>query len=109
MTTPSAAAGAYASLQRLSNPSANLGGSVAGATGGASGGQSFGDLLKSATSNILEAGRKADTQTHAMASGKGNVVDVVTAVAETEVAVETMVAVRDRIISAYEEIMRMPI
>ena len=44
-----------------------------------------------------------------MASGKGNVVDVVTAVAETEVAVETMVAVRDRIISAYEEIMRMPI
>ena len=44
-----------------------------------------------------------------MASGKANVVDVVTAVAETEVAVETMVAVRDRIISAYEEIMRMPI
>ena len=44
-----------------------------------------------------------------MASGNGNVVDVVTAVAETEVAVETMVAVRDRMISAYEEIMRMPI
>jgi flagellar hook-basal body complex protein FliE len=105
MTTPSAAAGAYASLQRLASQSANLGGSV----GGASGGPSFGELLKSATSNILEAGRKADTQTHAMASGKGNVVDVVTAVAETEVAVEAMVAVRDRMISAYEEIMRMPI
>ena len=44
-----------------------------------------------------------------MASGKANVIDVVTAVAETEVAVETMVAVRDRVISAYEEIMRMPI
>jgi flagellar hook-basal body complex protein FliE len=44
-----------------------------------------------------------------MASGKTNVIDVVTAVAETEVAVETMVAVRDRVISAYEEIMRMPI
>jgi len=107
MTTPSAAAGAYASLQRLSNPAANVGGSVAGGSGG--GGPSFGELLKSATSNILEAGRKADTQTHAMASGKGNVVDVVTAVAETEVAVEAMVAVRDRMISAYEEIMRMPI
>jgi flagellar hook-basal body complex protein FliE len=106
MTTPSAAAGAYASLQRLANPSTSVGGSVGGASGG---GQSFGDLLKSATSNILEAGRKADTQAHAMASGKGNVVDVVTAVAETEVAVEAMVAVRDRVISAYEEIMRMPI
>jgi flagellar hook-basal body complex protein FliE len=34
---------------------------------------------------------------------------VVTAVAETEVAVEAMVAVRDRVINAYEEIMRMPI
>ena len=30
-------------------------------------------------------------------------------IAETEVALETMVAVRDRVISAYEEIMRMPI
>ena len=34
---------------------------------------------------------------------------VVTAVAETEVALETMVSIRDRVISAYEEIMRMPI
>ena len=36
-------------------------------------------------------------------------VDVVTAVAESETAMETLVAVRDRVISAYEEIMRMPI
>ena len=44
-----------------------------------------------------------------MLQGKANVVDVVTAVAETEVALETMVSVRDRVIAAYEEIMRMPI
>jgi flagellar hook-basal body complex protein FliE len=44
-----------------------------------------------------------------MVGGKANVVDVVTAVAETEVAVETLVSVRDRVISAYEDIMRMPI
>ena len=105
MTSPSAAAGAYASLARLANPSANLGRAV----GEANGGPSFGELLRNAGTSVLDAGRKADTQAHAMASGKGNVVDVVTAVAETEVAVETMVAVRDRIISAYEEIMRMPI
>ncbi len=36
MTTPSAAAGAYASLQRLSNPSASLGRAVGEATGGPS-------------------------------------------------------------------------
>ena len=45
----------------------------------------------------------------AMAAGKANIVDVVTAVAETEVAVDALVAVRDRVIQAYEEIMKMPI
>jgi flagellar hook-basal body complex protein FliE len=44
-----------------------------------------------------------------MAAGKANVVDVVTAVAETEVAVGALVAVRDKVIQSYEEIMRMPI
>ena len=43
------------------------------------------------------------------ATGKANVIDVVTAVAETQVAVETLVSVRDRMIQAYEEIMKMPI
>ncbi len=44
-----------------------------------------------------------------MASGKANIVDVVTAVADTEVAVETLVSVRDKVIAAYEDIMKMPI
>ena len=44
-----------------------------------------------------------------VAGGKANVVDVVTAVAESETALQTLVAVRDRVISAYEEIMRMQI
>ena len=48
-------------------------------------------------------------QTRAVADGKSNMVDVVTAVAQTEVAVDAMVAVRDKVIAAYEEIMRMPI
>ena len=56
-----------------------------------------------------EAGRKADAQTQAVAAGKANIVDVVTAVSETEVAVEALVSVRDKVIQAYEEIMRMPI
>ena len=67
MTTPSAAAGAYASLQRLANPSANLG----RALGESSGGPSFGELLRSAATNLMDAGRRTDAQTHAMATGKG--------------------------------------
>jgi flagellar hook-basal body complex protein FliE len=103
MTTPSIAAGAYAKLARLADPSAALGkGAQQGAT-------SFGDMLKGAIGSVLEAGRKSDAQTQALASGKSNIVDVVTAVSETEVAVEAMVSVRDKVIAAYEEIMRMPI
>ena len=105
MTTPAAAAGAYSSLARITDPSANLGRAV----GEANGGPSFGELLKNAVGGVIEAGRRSDTQTHAMATGRANIVDVVTAVAETEVAVESLVAVRDRMITAYEEIMRMPI
>jgi len=105
MTTPSVAAGAYASLARLADPSAALG---KGADEGA-GASGFGAMLKEAIGSVLEAGRKSDAQGQAMAAGKSNIIDVVTAVSETEVAVEALVSVRDKVISAYEEIMRMPI
>ena len=62
-----------------------------------------------AVAALIEAGRKSDAQTQAVAGGKANIVDVVTAVSETEVAVEALVSVRDKMIQAYEEIMRMPI
>jgi flagellar hook-basal body complex protein FliE len=106
MTTPSAAANAYASLARLADPSAG----VAKALGdGANNGPSFGALLHDVLGAAAHAGQKADAQTQLVASGKADIVDVVTAVSESEVAVQALVSVRDRVISAYEEIMRMPI
>jgi flagellar hook-basal body complex protein FliE len=41
--------------------------------------------------------------------GGTDLLDVVTAVAESETAVQTMVSVRDRVIAAYEDVMRMAI
>ena len=105
MTSPSIAANAYASLARLADPSAAL----AKAGGEAAGEPNFGALLKDAMGAVVEAGRKSDAQTKAMAVGKANIVDVVTAVSQTEVAVDALVSVRDRVIAAYEEIMKMPI
>jgi flagellar hook-basal body complex protein FliE len=104
MTTPSAAANAYASLARIADASGGLGKAV-----GETQGPSFGALLKDAIGSVLEAGKASDAQQRAMVAGKANIVDVVTAVSETEVAVEALVSVRDRMIQAYEEIMRMPI
>ena len=101
---PTAAANAYATLAKLADP-----GAAAAPGGGDAVGPSFGAFLKDAMSSLVEAGRKSDAQSQAMVAGKANVVDVVTAVSETEVAMQTLVSVRDRVISAYEEILRMPI
>ena len=106
MATPLAAAGAYANVAKLTaNPSA----AMAGLGGGAKSETSFTSVLKEALASVNETGHKSDTQSRAMVNGKSNMVDVVTAVAETEVAIDAVVAVRDKVIAAYEEIMRMPI
>lgn len=102
MASPAVAANAYASAARILDN-----GSAPKTTD--STGPSFGDMLKEAVGGVLDAGRKSDSQTVAMASGKANVMDVVTAVAETDVAVSTLVSVRDKVIAAYEDIMKMAI
>jgi flagellar hook-basal body complex protein FliE len=102
MASPSIAANAYASAARILE---NGGGLKSSNTGDAS----FSALLKEAIGGVVDSGRKADAQTVAMASGKANVMDVVTAVAETDVAVSTLVSVRDKVIAAYEDILKMPI
>ena len=66
-------------------------------------------MVEDGVMGVLDKGQTAENRATDMVQGKADVVDVVTAVAETEVALETMVSVRDRVISAYEEIMRMPI
>ena len=75
----------------------------------ATGDTSFASVLKEAIGSVADMGRKSDAQTRAAANGKANIVDVVTAVSETEVAIDAVVAVRDRVIAAYEDIMKMPI
>ncbi|GJD48849.1 Flagellar hook-basal body complex protein FliE [Methylobacterium crusticola] len=101
MPTNAFAAGAYAAIQNIGR------GAPARPAGKAESG--FGQLLTSALDGVAEAGKRSDAQAMAVAAGKANVVDVVTAVAESETALQTLVAVRDRVISAYEDIMRMQI
>ncbi|HEY8383086.1 MAG TPA: flagellar hook-basal body complex protein FliE [Microvirga sp.] len=102
MTTNAFAAGAYSAIQ-------SLGGAAAARKPAGIGGGDFSALLRGAFEHVAETGKAADTQAMAVATGKADVVDVVTAVAESEAAIETLVAVRDRVIAAYEDIMRMPI
>lgn len=69
----------------------------------------FGEMVKSAVSDTaaaLQAGEGAAAQ---VAAGEANLVDVVTAISAAEASLETALAVRNRVIEAYQEIMRMPI
>lgn len=85
----------------------------AGAPGLAGGspvqGPSFSDVLNQAIGGVVSTGKKADNAIANAAIGKGDLVDVVTAISAAEMSLETVVAVRDQAISAYQEIMRMPI
>jgi len=69
----------------------------------------FSAVLQDSLSGAVSAGAKADTTIISQIAGKGDVVDVVSAVAEAEIAMKTLVSVRDRMISAYQDIMKMPI
>ncbi|MCJ2018389.1 MULTISPECIES: flagellar hook-basal body complex protein FliE [unclassified Methylobacterium] len=104
MASSNFAAGAYAAVQGIAS-----GRPVPKVQSTAETGTDFMQFLGKTLENVGDAGRRADAQAVSAASGKANVVDVVTAVAESETALQTMVAVRDRMISAYEEIMRMQI
>jgi len=106
MTSPLSATNAYAAMARLADPSgaAGVGKSLTGGEGGG-----FGQMLKTALQSVADTGRKSDAQMQGMAKGNADIVNVVTAVSETEVAIDAVVAVRDRVIQAYEDIMRMPI
>ena len=74
-----------------------------------SAGGNFAELMKSVGESALEAGNKADQLSVAAVDGNANVAEVVTAVANAELALQTVVAVRDQVFQAYQEILRMPI
>lgn len=71
--------------------------------------QTFANLVQHAVSDTQSSIANADNAASAVVSGDANLVDVVTSVSAAEVSLETAIAVRNRMIEAYQEIMRMPI
>jgi flagellar hook-basal body complex protein FliE len=99
VANPAAAASAYANTAKT----AQMPGIEAGK------GDSFADVMKKTALDAVEtlhAGEKASAQA---VMGTANLTDVVEAVTAAELTLQTAVALRDRMLSAYQEIMRMPI
>jgi flagellar hook-basal body complex protein FliE len=66
------------------------------------------DLGRAAESFVDTLRRAESTATGAM-TGQGDPHALVAALSEAQLAVETVVAVRDRVVEAYMEILRMPV
>ncbi|TCZ53684.1 flagellar hook-basal body complex protein FliE [Roseicella aquatilis] len=82
---------------------------AAAPTGAASAPRSFGDLVSRAMEEAVQQTRAADTVSTQALAGQAGTTEVVLAVSKAEMALQTAVVLRDRVVAAYQDIMRMPI
>lgn len=100
ITNPAAAAGAYANTAKTMP----VGGGIETAKG-----ESFAEAMKDVAVQAVETLHSGEKASANAIIGTANLTDVVEAVTAAELTLQTVVAVRDRMLSAYQEIMRMPI
>lgn len=72
--------------------------------------KTFADTLKDAIGNVNELQKASDRGMQELATGKtDNVADVMIASEKADIALKVMVQVRNKIIDAYQEIMKMQV
>jgi len=71
---------------------------------------SFSQMLESAAESAMNSQYEAEAvKLDTLATGKVDLSDLVAAVSNAELTLNTVVAVRDKVINAYQEILRMPV
>jgi flagellar hook-basal body complex protein FliE len=70
---------------------------------------SFASMITDSLKGAVKDGREAETLSMKQIAGEADLKDVIAAVANAEQTLETVVAVRDKVISAYQDILKMPI
>ena len=102
MVSPMLAARAYQAVQ-------NGGIKPSGAAALAEDGPDFGQMVSHAMNEVVSSSRAAEAKMSAHTQGKADLVDVVTSISSAQASLQTMMAVRDQVISAYQSILNMPI
>jgi flagellar hook-basal body complex protein FliE len=100
LNSPITAAAAYRATAAQAMPGAEPQGAAAGG---------FARALNKAVEQTVETMHQADAATEAGIMGNASATEVVLAVARAELALQTTVAIRDRVVQAYQDVMRMPI
>jgi flagellar hook-basal body complex protein FliE len=81
------------------------GGGKAGGAGGGTPATSFSDVLKSSIDEVSRLQQDASNAVNDLATGKSeNVTGVMTAMEKADVAFKTLLAIRGKLMDAYEEI-----
>jgi len=70
---------------------------------------SFGSVMKRAMQEVVSTGQDAEVKSMNAIAGKGDITDVVAAVSKADLALQTTVAIRDRMVQAYQTVMNMTI
>jgi flagellar hook-basal body complex protein FliE len=99
VVTPSTAAEAYARASRSGSE----------ATTGAEPATGFGATVQQALQQAVQTGHTADDQATQALKGGGNLTDVVVALSHAQMTLQTATTIRDRVIAAYQDIIKMPI
>ena len=107
MALPAAAAAAYQAVANMAG-SGTVGAGGA-ATTGAAGAPDFSNFLATALKDGIGTMKQGETMAARQVAGQANIVDVVNAVNQAEITLDTVVAVRDKVVQAYQSIMNMPI
>lgn len=74
-----------------------------------SGGTSFADMIGEGLRSAVESSQQAEEMSLKGIAGQAELTDVVSAVNNAEIMLQTVVSVRDRVLQAYQDVMRMPI
>ena len=77
--------------------------------GNAAPGNEFLGMVQDSLGDAVKAGRNSEEMSMKQIAGKADMREVVTAVANAEHTLRTVVAVRDKVLEAYQQILRMPI
>lgn len=100
----------FASAAKIYEQAAQqLNGKPAGAEPRPAEGPTFSDFLKQTGTEAVDALHWSEQVSMNALAGKGDLSDIVSAVSQAEATLQTVVAIRDRVIQAYQDIMRMPI
>ena len=106
---PNMALNAYSNTSNIAQQGQVDGGDETDTSGESSGGISFSDFLEEKARDSIDTLKEGEKMSAKAVTGEADITDVVQAVTDAELTLQTVVALRDRMISAYQDIMRMPI